>query len=545
MPSLARLRLTTALLLCQRVASWITITQARYGTSIEHIRNESRGINIGSPDKTLGHLWSLPVNGFDQKGLGGSITWAWDSRMCAQLLPQFKDEFWFISLISCEGLRASMHRAFDTWAQNSRYIKFTDVTEQCIAGGYAASLSDCPHAEIVVTDLPAANLTAGVRNVSDPVVSTPRTAFTSTFESTSGYRPFRGFGQSPGAPLGTFFFTAVRPVPEAIGGSIEFRSDVCYYLDSQFCQGFHDWKRVHGSVGAFFLFNLCFFLVVGTALALVVVKFAVAAKRFTKMHDKLLLETGVDVNNDGLDDITITARIETMLAVIAEFSFRGTIARLFALIVPWPFFSAVHQCWACYDFESAAAHHVGHLLGLGHPDQPTQEVYKGFTAEGTVSYHALLSSGGYLNASSCTNPWMDVYPGLPPDADIRSKSLGYRRSIMESFTKDAVSNCLQDDDLEALNVLYPDCHGGLATPVCLKSALNVGWLRLMIFIIGPLITAVLAGMILALVARRCRGHAYWKRAEAREALEAAATAEAAVAIGAAARGHIERKKLNR
>ena len=87
MPSLARLRLTTALLLCQRVASWITITQARYGTSIERIRNESRGINIGSPDKTLGHLWSLPVNGFDQKGLGGSITWAWDSRMCAQLLP--------------------------------------------------------------------------------------------------------------------------------------------------------------------------------------------------------------------------------------------------------------------------------------------------------------------------------------------------------------------------------------------------------------------------------------------------------------------------
>ena len=166
------------------------------------------------------------------------------------------------------------------------------------------------------------------------------------------------------------------------------------------------------------------------------------------------------------------------------------------------------------------------------------------TAEGTVAYHDLLSSGGYLNSSNCKNPWMGVFPGLPPDADARSKGLGFRPSIMESFTKDAVRNCLQQDDLEALNVLYPDCQGGLATPVCLKSALNLGWVRLMVFIIGPLTTAIVAGTILAFVARWCRARAYYKRAEAREALEAAATAEAAEAIGAAARGHIARKKLS-
>ena len=399
------------LLLCQRAAAWITITQTRYGASLQRIQNESVGRDVGSPTNTLGHMFSLPDISSDSTGLGNSITWAWDVRVCDKLLPKFRDTFWGISLVGCGNLRSTMNRAFDTWAQNSRYIKFTDVTERCVAAGFKGSLVGCPHAEIVVSFLPDVNLTTSIRADEDPIVSSPTIIFSTKFTSTSSYRPFRGFGQDPYGPPGKFYFTSFRPVPEAIGGLVEFRSDVCWYLDSQFCQGFHDWKFIAGSTAARFFFNIFFFAAYGIVFYHVLKGFAVAVKKYSKLHDRLLTETGVDADGDGLDDVTFVARVETFFAILAEFSYRGMMMRLFLLMLPWPFWSAVGDCWDCYDLEAATAHHIGHMLGLGHPDRPTTDVYEDFQPEGTNLYHPLLSAGGRLNASTCENPWLDV-PGL-------------------------------------------------------------------------------------------------------------------------------------
>ena len=72
-----------------------------------------------------------------------------------------------------------------------------------------------------------------------------------------------------------------------------------------------------------------------------------------------------------------------------------------------------------------------------------------------------------MNSSNCLYPWDDVLPGVPPGATVNPLT-GRRYSIMDSVQKDNPRTCLTEDDLEALNVLYPTCSGAITTPVCLK-----------------------------------------------------------------------------
>ena len=160
--------------------------------------------------------------------------------------------------------------------------------------------------------------------------------------------------------------------------------------------------------------------------------------------------------------------------------------RVLLLIIPWPFFQAIlHTCWECYDFEAAVAQEIGHLLGLGHPDLVPHETIGGFPQTGRNSY--LL--GPPLNSSTCLTPWAYVQPGIPSGAE-RDPLTGVRPSIMSALTKHNARSCITEDDLEALNVLYPDCSGALTTPVCDKSALNLGWMRMWLYVCIPYVVAL-------------------------------------------------------
>ena len=68
----------------------------------------------------------------------------------------------------------------------------------------------------------------------------------------------------------------------------------------------------------------------------------------------------------------------------------------------------------------------------------------------------------YPDASTCTRLWDFVRPDLPlgctTDNGCLSSSTGIRPSIMESFTTHNPSVCITDDDLEAINTLYPVCE---------------------------------------------------------------------------------------
>lgn len=56
--------------------------------------------------------------------------------------------------------------------------------------------------------------------------------------------------------------------------------------------------------------------------------------------------------------------------------------------------------------------------------------------------------------------------------------------------------CLSLDDLEALQVLYPDCEQAFSVPVCSKFAHNIGWVRLGVYVGIPLLLSLLLLMLL-------------------------------------------------
>ena len=514
-------------------SAWITVSQSEYGTSIARIRNESVGLNVGNPLQSLGHLWSLPQDPMSTTGLGSSITWAWDSAICDEVLRDVKENVWFVSLVSCESLRASMNRAFDTWAMNSRFIKFTDVTSKCAADGYA--VMECPHAEIKVTAL------GGVRNAthSEPALSTRRTFYSTTFRSTAGERPYRAFSS------GSHTFHVYRQVPETVGGTIAFRTeDTCWFLDSQFCSGFNDWKRAWSSGSAYSTFVILLLLVWGASVFLMSKQFAARFKRlFMAKFKALEAERQDDPHDEIQDEVSYVSVAKALLSSLAHFSLIGLALRLTLLMLVWPYIEAASSCFHCYDFEAAAAHQVGHLLGLGHPDVPPAEsTMTGFTADGRVSYHAGLAAGEALNASTCANVWADVQEGLPPGAHTeREAADGYRRSIMTKFTLDDMSSCLYADDLEALNVLYPDCNGGPTVPLCAKPALNLGWQRILLFICVPL--GVAFGTIACLQVAAGRATDKLRRMDLAKVLRDAEREKAAAKIQALRRGQVGRRQV--
>ena len=63
------MRLTSLALLAPVSHGWISISQSKYGATIEHIHTESLGQDAGDPRRSLGYLWTLPDDAEDNTGL--------------------------------------------------------------------------------------------------------------------------------------------------------------------------------------------------------------------------------------------------------------------------------------------------------------------------------------------------------------------------------------------------------------------------------------------------------------------------------------------
>lgn len=117
---------------------------------------------------------------------------------------------------------------------------------------------------------------------------------------------------------------------------------------------------------------------------------------------------------------------------------------LFCLIFPVLVLNDIFlPCWQCYDFEAAAVHEIGHILGFDHPDQFPQ-------------YNFVTDRTAY----NCSAPWTGVSRDSAVDAN----------SVMQAFLARNPKTCLTRDDLDGLNFLYPVCSDTMQQePSCEKA----------------------------------------------------------------------------
>ena len=204
------------LLLLPIVTGWLSISQARYGATLDDLRDQTYMQSTANADRSIGWLWSAPRSQTDSRGLGQSITWAWDPKLCDMILGSFKSDAFGIPMLGCESIKVAMHRAFMTWSQvrraiyyfilvtpslaatfvarffilqNHPMISFTEVTTLCEETGQLHE--QCTHAEVWVTyrNVSRDGSTGGVSGAVQAAVALPTHAITTDFYHTNGQQP--------------------------------------------------------------------------------------------------------------------------------------------------------------------------------------------------------------------------------------------------------------------------------------------------------------------------------------------------------------------
>lgn len=332
--------------------------------------------------------------------------------------------------------------------------------------------STCPLAEVWVTTLTGAGgAIAGEQSLSElaeaqeaaSVVQSSRTAasarprarYTDTFRYSNGEEPFffRNGGRAP------------RTVVETYGATVSFNQDLCWYLDSTFCSHFHELKKLADPSTALLIGRILIWLPWSIFVAAILWQFVLVWRRARR--------------------VPRAERVVHIFEDLATWSMLLTTLRLVGVLAPPIFYGTIFlPCWECYDFEGAAAHEIGHVLGLSHPDR-APPVTSGLPGQNLL--HQQLAAGIRFDGDSCLQPW----EGVRVDGSIDGSGQT-RPTIMKSFSQHTPRVCIEQDDLEALHTLYPDCTTGLVAPVCYKTVQNIGWVRLAVYIMLP----TLAGLAL-------------------------------------------------
>mmetsp|Transcript_48604 Transcript_48604/g.127008 ORF Transcript_48604/g.127008 Transcript_48604/m.127008 type:complete len:663 (-) Transcript_48604:239-2227(-) len=555
---------------------WVTSSQSLYGAQIEQVKDMMEGQVTGrTPIAELGWLWHYPTSNDDNRGLGGGITWAWDSALCSKLEPRFREDIIGGDLVGCNEMKAAIARAFDKWGANSRFLHFLDVTKECENAGlnYGPPGSEsqieqphggCPLAEIWVTYLSSSVsrrrldnlLPEGVpadfmgerwvgeedaRRLSESGGTTiqaqeggavavatalPHARYVSDFRYTNGKKAFY-------TVWGNEVYN--RSVVETYAGTFSFNVDtVCWYLDSAFCAPFHKLKKSLGSP------ENARMLVWGLTYGLTALGILFYLGIFCNMALRTLQlggynEEDEDLPNeddeDGDGQLSCKERFNAVIRVLSHWNpFVLTIFLLLLILPPLVTTRIFAPCFDCYDFEAAALHEIGHFLGLGHPDNIPDNwqvpangasITDALPTPGNNSYQeniaSAMLSGHRPNVSEiCMNPWAGVRPGVPLGAEIDMDKLGARYPTrdaqMEARTQHNPRTCLTNDDLEALAVIYPDCddHAAMFAAVCHEVNLNIGIVRLAVWILIPSIIALFVVITLSSIV-----HAFERREKAR------------------------------
>ena len=512
------------------VTSWVTISQSYWGAKIDDIMLQMRPESSSSvePVQRLGYLWSQPETTSESKGLGGGITWAFDPTLCENILPSFSEQPVFgISVIDCNQIRASIHRGFATWSDNSAKLTFIDVTQECAQNGTPDVT--CPYAEVFVTWLTDADLdamkgssgeenrrrsltmvraAASGTNASSSerraleALEAPQVELSPTMQEMSAGGTTAALARSFPAYTSDFRSTnGVEPsglVVETTRATIAFNPTLCWYLDSKFCSVFHYSKVslaplstdqiawiVRGGLLLLWIFALVRFIQHFYIVASRILEDKSEEQNIAQLGhaalsgDPIKIAEEVQAQAKRLHN-SVRAKADAALDAIAHQRATGWMSRGVLLVSPITFyFSVFMPCWECFDFEAAAAHEIGHVLGLSHPDEiPLTAPGRPGEAGGvnTMLSANVSRAGGF----DCLRPWASAVEG-PNGTDVRP-------SIMRTLTQHNPTVCLSEDDLEALNVLYPDCSASLITvPVCYYQRKYIGMLRFLAITLIPIV----------------------------------------------------------
>jgi len=103
-------------------------------------------------------LWSLPTDAYSDVSMAGGITYAVHPLFCKQMVSRFPEDnlatlegILNVKFLDCTRLRLAIAGAFQTWAINHKRLHFEDVTEACWTDWTEGDVTECPHAELLVT----------------------------------------------------------------------------------------------------------------------------------------------------------------------------------------------------------------------------------------------------------------------------------------------------------------------------------------------------------------------------------------------------------
>jgi len=171
------------------------------------------------------------------------------------------------------------------------------------------------------------------------------------------------------------------------------------------------------------------------------------------------------------------------------------------------------SCIDCYSFEATAVHLIGQSLGIGvledgaatmsvlqrQDTSPPSPVTMGMDDLGygrvcQNAYRTPAMGNSYLEETDWTEECdSDDEPWTCKNRDF---------SVMLPLDYHHTRPCLSDDDLEALNWLYPSCYGANTEPICVRADRNHTIIKVLALCGMPLFVMMLGTFLALLYSRR-------------------------------------------